>query len=166
MPPSVTKVQDTNDDTRTITMLEINFTLVLFAASFLVFIYLLNLTLYKPVGKIIEERKNLISSEHDKAKELRSKAKKILEDYTKEIKFARQNGQSIIQDTIDQATLKKEEKTYLLMDTLSKEKEEALKQIKIEQEKIMKALENQLKTLTDLITTKVLGMEKTLAGTY
>ena len=50
-------------------LLEINFTLILFAASFLVFIYLLNMTLYKPVGEVIESRKQLMDGEYTKAKE-------------------------------------------------------------------------------------------------
>ena len=55
-------------------LLEMNFTLVLFAVSFLIFIYLLNSALFKPVGKVIEERKNLIDGEYSKAKEFTQKA--------------------------------------------------------------------------------------------
>lgn len=148
-------------------LLEINFTIVLFAISFLVFIYLLNLTLYKPVGNIIEARKSLIESEYKKSKELTEQATSILENYKNQIKSAKQNAQNIIQEVINLATKKKEEKTSSLILTLNKEKEIAIKQIKAEQEIAIKKLENDIQTLKDLITNKVLGMgEKDLARTY
>lgn len=150
-------------------LLEINFTLVLFAASFLVFIYLLNLTLYKPVGKIIEERKNLIDGEHTSAKALSEKANNLLESYKNQIKTARHDAQNIIQEIILQAQKKKEEKIFILNSELSKEKETAIKQINEEVKVTMKELEGKINTLTDLITQKILGTnagEKTLVSSH
>lgn len=147
-------------------LLEINFTLVLFAVSFLIFIYLLNLTLYKPVGGIIEKRKNLIDSEYKAAKELTENANNLLESYKNQIKTARHEAQNTIQGAINEAAKKKQEKISLLNVTLVKEKETAQKQIQEEQKVAMKQIESQIKTLTDLITKKVLGMEGSLIGTH
>ncbi len=144
-------------------LLELNFTLILFAASFLVFIYFLNLTLFKPVGKVIEKRKELIEGEHLQAKDLRDEANKLLDNYTKQIKLARQESQGLIQESINQTQKIKQEKINVITTELSKEKEEALKQIKKEQEIALKQLEAQINLLKDLITNKVLGTgEKTL----
>ena len=146
-------------------LLELNFTLILFAASFLIFIYLLNLTLYKPVGEIIEDRKKLINGDYSKSKELTVQASHLLENYSAKMKSARIDAQNIIQEAVFQAQVVKNEKVSILLASLAKEKEIAIKQIEEEQKAVMKQLESQIKALTDLITSKVLGEEeKTLVG--
>ena len=148
-------------------LLEINFTLVLFAASFLVFIYLLNLTLYKPVGDVIEKRKNLIDSEYTKGKELTNKANEKLETYKNKIKGARHESHIIIQDATKQAQKLKEEKISQLLVILNKEKEESFRKIEEEKKVVMQKLEKEIKMLTDLITNKILGTgEKTLVSLH
>ena len=149
-------------------LLELNFTLVLFAISFLVFINLLNFTLYKPVGKTIEKRKSIIDGDFTQAKELTESANNMLETYTKKIKQARLEANSIIQEEISKTQKTRHEKVSILESELTKEKELALKQIKIEEESTIKAVEQKIKILTDLITSKVLGSseEKTLVGSH
>ncbi|MBI3591706.1 MAG: hypothetical protein HY094_10065 [Candidatus Melainabacteria bacterium] len=148
-------------------LLEINFTLILFALSFLVFIYLLNQTLYKPVGNIIEKRKDAIDGDFSKAKSLSEAANELLENYKSEIKSARIEAHDIIQEAIAQAQKTKEEKVAVLTASLVKEKEAAIKQIKEEEKAALKQLEGQIKILTDLITSKILGSgEKTLVGSH
>lgn len=145
-------------------LLEINFTLVLFAASFLVFIYLLNLTLYKPVGEIIEKRKSIVEGDLNKAKECTDEANQSLEDYTNKIKKARFEAQSIIQEIVKQSEKTRSEKISALVSTLTKEKEDALKKIKEEEKSTMNKLEGEIKILTDLIINQVLGKEKDLVS--
>lgn len=146
-------------------LLEINFTLILFALSFVIFIYLLNLALYKPVGKIIEERKNLIEDEYSKAKKLAEEANILLDTYKEKIRSAKHDAQNLIHEAIKTSQKKKEGKITELMSNLIKEKELALKQIEEERTNIMQELQKQLSTLTELITNKVLGMENALVGT-
>jgi len=147
-------------------LLEINFTLVLFAVSFLAFIYLLNLTLYKPVGEIVELRKKLIDGDYSKAKELTHKANESLENYKNKIKTARHESHIIIQEATKKAQKVKEEKISQLSDTLNKEKEESFKKIEEEKKIVMQKLEKEIKTLTDLIINKILGVEKTLVSSH
>ena len=148
-------------------LLEMNFTLVLFAISFLIFIYLLNNALFKPVGKVIEERKNLIDGEYSKAKESTRKANEMLESYKREIKSARLNAQNIIQEAIFQAQKQKQEKVSVLLESLTKEKETMFKQLMEEKKETMKKLEEKLNILTELITSKIIGKGvKTLIGSH
>ena len=148
-------------------LLEINFTLILFAISFLIFIYLLNLTLYKPVGEIIDTRKNLIDGEYGKGKELTQRANEMLENYKNKIKGTKHESHIIIQDATKQAQKSKEEKISQLLVTLNKEKEESFKKIEEEKKIAMQKLEKEIKILTDLITNKILGTgEKTLVSSH
>lgn len=145
-------------------LLEINFTLVLFALSFLIFIYLLNLTLYKPVGKVIEKRKSIVEGDLNKAKECADEANQSLEDYTNKIKKARFEAQNIIQEIVKQSEKTRSEKISALVSTLTKEKEDALNKIKEEEKSTMNKLEGEIKVLTDLIINQVLGKEKDLVS--
>ena len=148
-------------------LLEINFTLILFAVSFLVFIYFLNLTLYKPVGEIIESRKKLIDGEYAKGKELTKIANEMLESYKNKIKGARHESQTIVQEATKQAQKLKGEKVSQLLVTLNKEKEKSFKEIEEEKKVVMQKLEKEIKVLTDLITNKILGTgEKTLVSSH
>ncbi|OGI20379.1 MAG: hypothetical protein A3B68_02520 [Candidatus Melainabacteria bacterium RIFCSPHIGHO2_02_FULL_34_12] len=148
-------------------LLELNFTLVLFAISFLVFIYLVNLTLYKPVGEIVEKRKNLIEGEYLEAKNSSEAASKLLENYKTQMKSARHTAQGLIEDGINEAKKKKEEKINALLAELNKEKDKSIKLIREEQNEAMKQMESKIKALTELITNKVLGSgEKTLVRAH
>ena len=148
-------------------LLVINFTLILFAISFLIFIYLLNLTLYKPVGEIIDTRKNLIDGEYGKGKELTQRANEMLENYKNKIKGTKHESHITIQDATKQAQKSKEEKISQLLVTLNKEKEESFKKIEEEKKIAMQKLEKEIKILTDLITNKILGTgEKTLVSSH
>ena len=140
-------------------LLELNFTLVLFAISFLVFIYLLNLTLFKPVGEVIEERKNQIEGSYKKASEDAAEANKILEDYNSEIKLTRKEAMKIVEKSINLAQELRQEKILELISQVEKEKEEAISKIKQEENKSMTELEGKIKLLTDLITSKIIGKD-------
>ena len=148
-------------------LLELNFTLVLFAASFLVFIYLLNLTLYKPVGNIIEKRKNLMESDYSKAKSLVNEANELLENYKIQIKKTRHETHNVIHEMTLSAQKVKEEEIQKLFMKLTKEKENSLLLLEKEKKAALAGLESDIKVLTDMIVNKVLGVEdkdKTLVG--
>ena len=145
-------------------LLEINFTLVLFAVSFLIFIYLLNLTLYKPVGEVIEKRKNIVEGDLNKAKELTNEANQSLDDYTNKIKKARFEAQNIVQETVKQSEKTRNERISGLVTSLTKEKDDAISKIKEEEKVTMGKLEGEIKSLTDLIVNQVLGKEKDLVS--
>ena len=148
-------------------LLELNFTLVLFAASFLVFIYLLNLTLYKPVGNIIEKRKNLVESDYSKAKSLVNEANEMLEHYKMQIKKARHEAHNMTHEMTLNVQKVKEEVIQKLFLKLSKEKENSLLLLEKEKKAALSELESHIKTLTEMIVNKILVVEdkdKTLVG--
>lgn len=145
-------------------LLEINFTAVLFSISFLVFIYLLNLTLFKPVGNIVEARANLIEGDYEKSKDFSERASKTLEEYSSQTKAARQEAMKLVDEAISKAQGIKQEKVNSLIASVQKEKEDAMNEIKKEQASGMAELESKVKELTNLITSKVIG-EKDLVST-
>ena len=148
-------------------LLEVNLTMIIFAISFLIFIYLLNLTLFKPVGKIVEERKIFIEGSYEKSKELSHEANKIIEEHEKKIKETRLTAKSIIEEVSLKAKGKREEKISILMKSLLSEKETAMLKIKQEEKTRKEELNIKINELKDLITNKVLGTEEnSLVGSH
>ena len=76
------------------------------------------------------------------------------------MKSAKTDAQGIIQQIINAANKTRSEKISALEAELTKEKENAIKQIYTEKEKSLKEIETKIKTLTELITNKILGIEE------
>lgn len=148
-------------------LLEVNLTMIIFAVSFLIFIFLLNLTLFKPVGNIVEKRGLQIEGSYSKAKELTDEANKILQNHEIKIKEARLNAKKIVEDIGNEAKNKKLGKITTVIESLTNEKETAIAKIREEQTVKEKELKSKISELKDLITTKILGTEEnSLVGTH
>ncbi|MBI3308905.1 MAG: hypothetical protein HYZ79_05990 [Candidatus Melainabacteria bacterium] len=149
-------------------LLEVNLTMIIFAVSFLIFIYLLNLTLFKPVGKVVEERKNVVGGSYTKAKNISGEISSILSGYEQKIKAARFEAKQIVDEAVAEAKLNKSSSIAGVLKTLNEEKQAAVHRIKKERQEREKELQGKINELKDLITNKVLGREgdKTLVGTH
>lgn len=65
--------------------MEFNATFIITAISFIVFVFVMNTILYRPLEKIVEERKQLIDRNYKQAQEANTKAKSLLEDKAQKI---------------------------------------------------------------------------------
>lgn len=84
-------------------MFEVNGTLVIFVLSFLVFIYLLNEIMLKPVGKTLEMRAYKIQSDLESAKASRHQAEQVLDKYEQDLKHIRSEAQGLINTAIEES---------------------------------------------------------------
>jgi len=73
-------------------MVDINYTILVQLANFLVLIIILNALLLKPVMKHLSERDGKISSSHEEAKANADKAEAMLSDFERELTEARVNS--------------------------------------------------------------------------
>lgn len=80
-------------------MFVVNGTFVIFLVSFIVFVYLLNQILLKPVGKAIEDRQALVKGDIEAGRSARSKAEELLSKYEADLHHKRTEAQSIINDS-------------------------------------------------------------------
>lgn len=74
-------------------LFDINATLPLVAIQFLLLMVILNIILYSPLLKIMEERKEYILTNLGKASELLSEANKLTEQYEQELTNVRKEAQ-------------------------------------------------------------------------
>ena len=139
--------------------MEFNATFFISAISFIVFVFIMNAILYRPLERIVEEREKLISQNYDTAKELNSEAQTMLEKKAQEIAEAK----AAAKNSID-VKLKKEYDNS--SEKIKQEKENCLNYIK-EQKEIMHAdsenfqkdMEENIENYAKLIAEKLVNSE-------
>src|SRR5574344_102760 len=94
--------------------MEINATILVSAISFLVFIFIMNKILYKPVLDIMEKRQNYIDSNKSDADEQNKKAEALLKDKDEKLSATQRKSRDIVASKADAL---KEEKAKVLTDT-------------------------------------------------
>jgi len=117
-----------------------NATFIVSLISFLLFIFIMNQILYKPINEIIEKRKKVIDDNYNIADENQKKSEAILQDRLDKLKNARNKVKEETSAAINAA--KKEQ---------SKIQEDAKNQIKIKiNESISSLNEDELKAVDTL----------------
>ena len=94
--------------------MEINATILVSAISFIVFIFIMNKILYKPVLEIMEKRQNYIDANKNEADEHHKKAQQLLVDKHARVAEAQRTSRDIVASKADAI---KEEKSKVLNDT-------------------------------------------------
>lgn len=94
--------------------MEINATILVSAISFIVFIFIMNKILYKPVLEIMEKRQNYIDANKNEADEHHKKAQQLLVDKDARVAEAQRTSRDIVASKADAI---KEEKSKVLKDT-------------------------------------------------
>src|SRR5208282_4727125 len=79
-------------------MIDINVSLFIQMANFLVFVFLMNLVLYRPIRRIVAERKKLISEKEEGIESLEAQAQASLLEYDRRLQDARRTGGQRIQE--------------------------------------------------------------------
>lgn len=94
--------------------MEINATILVSAISFIVFIFIINKILYKPVLEIMEKRQNYIDANKNEADAHHKKAQQLLVDKDARVAEAQRTSRDIVASKADAI---KEEKSKVLNDT-------------------------------------------------
>ena len=94
--------------------MEINATILVSAISFIVFIFIMNKILYKPVLDIMEKRQNYIDANKNEADEHHKNAQQLLADKDARVAEAQRTSRDIVASKADAI---KEEKSKVLNDT-------------------------------------------------
>jgi F-type H+-transporting ATPase subunit b len=138
-------------------LFDFNATLPLMALQILLLMVVLNAIFYKPVAKVLDERDEYIRGNLTKASEMLSKAEAITKKYEQDLSRERKDSQIII------SSAQKEAQDIVAMEIKEAQKDteqlvtEATTQLNSQKEKALKALEEQVTTLSDQIKTKLLS---------
>ncbi len=140
-------------------MISLNATLIIQIINFIFLMWFLNKFLFKPVLKVLDERKNRVESDFQKAKELEEKIEAGLEGYKKELEQAKAEGASIRLNAREEATKVLESKLTQAKEEANKYIEEFKSQIEKSKEEIKAELEKDIEGVAKSICSILLGRE-------
>ena len=138
-------------------MVEINLTIVVQVIQFLILVFILNRLLFKPIGQVLAERQQKITSWEEKTQNLQETARLNLEKYenqlTEERLKARESQEQLtreLKEKEDENIKAVSEKAALIV----AETQQALEQ---ERERLRVEPRQQAKELSQILAEKVLG---------
>ena len=137
-----------------------NATFLISAISFIIFVFIMNQILYKPVAKIVEQRQKYLRDNEDNANFSNNQAQELILDKNEKTKLANEEAGEIILNGSNSA---KEEKSRLLNQALTecKEQVEANRQ-HLQQEKsdLKQSMAQDTQSITNAILEKFIGKEQ------
>ncbi len=138
-------------------MFELNGTYIIFIASFLVFMVLLNEIMLKPVGKAIADRKALIQEHQEISKHSREKAEAELISYKERLNSTRHEAAGIRNEASAAAQKVREAKLKEVQDEGRKRLEKAKAELAVEKKELVEGLVDQELEIVNTISRKLLG---------
>jgi F-type H+-transporting ATPase subunit b len=142
-------------------LFDFNATLPVMAIQILLLMLALNLIFYKPIGQVLDERDESIRKQLTEASEMLMKAESITKQYELDLAQERRDAQSII------ASAQKGAQEIVAMEIKQAQKDteqlvtEATNQLNSQKEKALKALEEQVNTLSEQIKNKLINKQLT-----
>ena len=140
-------------------LFDFNATLPLTAITVLLLMVVLNAVFYKPVATVLDERDEYIRNNLTQASEMLSKAEAITKKYEQDLAHERRESQIII------TSAQKEAQDIVAMEIKQAQKDteqlvsEATNQLNSQKTKALKALEEQVSTLSEQIKLKLLSSQ-------
>jgi F-type H+-transporting ATPase subunit b len=140
-------------------LFDFNATLPLMAIQILLLMVALNLIFYKPIGQVLDERDESIRKQLTEASEMLMKAESITKQYELDLAQERREAQTII------TSAQKGAQEIVAMEIKQAQKDteqlvtEATNQLNSQKEKALKALEEQVNTLSEQIKNKLISRQ-------
>lgn len=138
-------------------MFDINPTLIIFVLSFLIFMYLLNQIMLKPVGRVLEARAAKISGNLKSGKDAHNQAGDLVTHYQEHLHKIRLEAQSVINEATQKANKGRTDEMGKLKADGQKKLEAAKAEIVGERKSLVEALVSNEIELIDGIAHKLLG---------
>ena len=140
-------------------LFDFNATLPLMAIQILLLMVALNLIFYKPIGQVLDERDESIRKQLTEASEMLMKAESITKQYELDLAQERREAQTII------TSAQKGAQEIVAMEIKQAQKDteqlvtEATNQLNSQKEKALKALEEQVNTLSEQKKNKLISKQ-------
>jgi F-type H+-transporting ATPase subunit b len=138
-------------------MVNINWTVIPQIVNFLVLIFVLNIVLYKPIRKILKERKTKVDGLSQGIESASRQAEEKDQAFNQGIRDARSQGQKEKETMIQEAAREEREITGRIMDQAREDLTAVKSKITKDVEAVKAALERDVDAFADAITQKILG---------
>jgi len=140
-------------------MIEIDQSLVLQIVNFIIFLVILNYLIFKPVVRVLEERRQRIDGTMEKAQEMESEIEKKLEEYEGRINEAkalaanerealRREGENLSEEIVEKARMALARDIPIVRDQIARESD-----------RVRRELESKAHIVAKDIASRVLGRD-------
>ena len=141
-------------------MVDINGTLLIQIVNFLIFVAILGHFCYKPVIKVLDERKQHIKNDLDSAANNRADAEKLKESYEAQLRDA-VRAQEIVDKAVKEAKVQAQAQIDEAHAAIQKSKDQATQQIERERKDALEDLKAQVADLSCEIAAKIISKNMT-----
>ena len=139
-------------------MVDINLGTLLFQiVNFFVLVGILAKFAYKPLLKVLEDRRNKIASDLDNAAQARQSAEQMKAEYEAQLSKARSEAQAIVDKAVKQAAKEGQAQLEAIRAQIAREKEVAQAEIANEREAAIRDMRNEVVTLSMAVAEKLLA---------
>jgi len=138
-------------------MIDIDITMPIQIANILFLIVIMNIVLYRPVRKILEERQSKIASLNKDIETFNKNAKLRLEDFEQKIREARQSAKTEFDALRTDGQTAASEVVGKIRKEMEATKGEQMKEIQSQFAAAQQALKGQVETFANEMASKVLG---------
>ena len=136
-------------------MVSINGTLLFQFINFFVLVAILAKFAYKPLLKVLEDRRNKIASDLSDAAKAKETAEKMRADYEAQIRDARAEAQAIVDKAVKQAD-KEAQALEAIRDQIAREKQIAQAEIANERDAAIREMRKEVVNLSMAVAEKLL----------
>ncbi len=142
-------------------MVELNGTLLFQIANFFILCAILGHFCYKPILKVLDDRKNRIQNDLDSAAASAADAKKLKEDYEAQLRDAQIEAQEVISKAVKEAQVQAQAQIEAAREAIAKEKDAATRQIEKERMEALEDLKGQVAQISCEIASKIISKNMT-----
>ncbi len=140
-------------------MVEINLTIVVQVIQFLILVFILNRLLFKPIGQVLAERQQKITSWEEKTQNLQETARLNLEKYENQLIEERLKARESQEQLTRELKEKEDENIKAVSEKAALIVAETQQALEKERERLRVELRQQAKELSQILAEKVLGRE-------
>lgn len=142
-------------------MVELNGTLLIQILNFVILVAILGHFAYKPMIKVMEDRKNRIQNDLDSAKASKADAESLKAQYETQLKEAQIEAQEIVSKAVKEAKVEAQAQIDAAREAIEREKENATRQIERERKDALADLKMQVASLSCDIAAKIISKQMT-----
>jgi ATP synthase F0, B subunit len=137
-------------------LIDLNGTLLFQFVNFFILVAILAKFAYKPILKVLEDRRNKIATDISSAEEARATAEKLKADYEAQLQKAHTEAQAIVDKAVKQADKEAQAQLDAIRAQIAREKEIAQAEIVNEREAAIREMRNEVVTLSMAVAEKLL----------
>ena len=138
-------------------MIDINITLLIQMANFLLLVFLLNMVLYRPIRKVIAQRNQVIAEREKGIEQADADAAGAVREFEEKVHEARLGGRQKVQEYKDGAYEKEKDLLREASEASAKELSEIRQKVKKDIAAARKRLRAQIQAFSVDVAQKVLG---------